>query len=278
MARLLALLTTAAAYVTQQPKSVAPGRTAPRSSIVLGPQSVPQVPYSPPGAEQGQHMYVDIYQALYRDRIMLVGNFLDEEQANSLIALLLFMRFEDPRKPISIYFNVPGALMKPCLAVYDTLRTLECPVTTVNLGLATGMGAFLCGAGTKGMRYALPNARFLMQRTGLDDPYQGQASDIGLMVRENLRDNDRMEKALVTMTGHPLEKIKKDMHRPASAIRGGRIVAGISPKRCSRRSRDFYLSAHEAVQYGLIDKVLIPQPKGMGGGGLGLGDGLSSFV
>ena len=127
--------------------------------------------------------------------------------------LLLFMRFEDPRKPISIYFNVPGALMKPCLAVYDTLRTLECPVTTVNLGLATGMGAFLCGAGTKGMRYALPNARFLMQRTGLDDPYQGQASDIGLMVRENLRDNDRMEKALVTMTGHPLEKIKKDMSR-----------------------------------------------------------------
>ena len=102
------------------------------------------------------------------------------------------MRFEDPRKPISIYFNVPGALMKPCLAVYDTLRTLECPVTTVNLGLGTGMGAFLCCAGTKGMRYALPNARFLMQRTGLDDPYQGQASDIGLMVRENLRDNDRM--------------------------------------------------------------------------------------
>ena len=117
MARLLALLTTAAAYVTQQPKSVTPGRTSPRSSIVLGPQSVPQVPYSPPGAEQGQHMYVDIYQALYRDRIMLVGNFLDEEQANSLIALLLFMRFQDPRKPISIYFNVPGALMKPCLAV-----------------------------------------------------------------------------------------------------------------------------------------------------------------
>ena len=140
------------------------------------------------------------------------------------------MRFEDPRKPISIYFNVPGALMKPCLAVYDTLRTLECPVTTVNLGLATGMGAFLCGAGTKGMRYALPNARFLMQRTGLDDPYQGQASDIGLMVRENLRDNDRMEKALVQMTGHPLEKIKKDMHRPASAIRGGRIVAGIASR------------------------------------------------
>ena len=86
MARLLALLTTAAAYVTTPHARLAPGRTSPRSSIVLGPQSVPQVPYSPPGAEQGQHMYVDIYQALYRDRIMLVGNFLDEEQANSLIA------------------------------------------------------------------------------------------------------------------------------------------------------------------------------------------------
>ena len=86
MARLLLLLTTAAAYVTTQPRSLTPGRTSKRSKIVLGPQSVPQVPYSPPGDEQGQHMYVDIYQALYRDRIMLVGNFLDEEQANSLIA------------------------------------------------------------------------------------------------------------------------------------------------------------------------------------------------
>ena len=88
MARLsiIALLTTATAYVTTPPAKLTPGRTSKRSQVVLGPQSVPQVPYSPPGAEQGQHMYVDIYQALYRDRIMLVGNFLDEEQANSLIA------------------------------------------------------------------------------------------------------------------------------------------------------------------------------------------------
>ena len=196
-------------------------------------------------------MFVDIYQRLYRDRIMLVGNFLDEEQANSLIAVLLYLRFEDPKKPISIYFNVPGALMKPCLAVYDTLQTLECPVTTVNLGLATGMGAFLCGAGTKGCRYALPNARFLMQRTGLDDPFQGQASDIGLVVRENLRDNDRMEKALVKMTGNSIDVIQQDM------------------------KRDFYLSAHEAVQYGLIDKVLIPQPKNFGDKSAVLGLGLT---
>jgi len=244
----VALCAAAVAYAPRRrPTLRATRRPAARSPVTMMPQSVPQVPYRPPGSESD--MWVDIYQRLYRDRILLVGNFLDEEQANSLIATLLYLRFDDPRKEISIYFNVPGALMKPCLAVYDTLQSLECPVTTVNLGLATGMGAFLCGAGTKGQRFALPNARFLMQRTGLDDPYQGQASDIGLIVRENLRDNDRVEKALVKMTGNPLSQIQEDMRR------------------------DFYLSAHEAVQYGLIDKVLIPQRKGAGGT-LSLGSGL----
>ena len=145
------------------------------------------------------------------------------------------MRFEDPRKPISIYFNVPGALMKPCLAVYDTLRTLECPVTTVNLGLATGMGAFLCGAGTKGMRYALPNARFLMQRTGLDDPYQGQASDIGLMVRENLRDNDRMAR---TRRLHDIAAVASSWFRESSFATASapRLPRSITPS--ARRKLD----------------------------------------
>ncbi|KAJ8610015.1 hypothetical protein CTAYLR_006641 [Chrysophaeum taylorii] len=204
--------------------------------IVMMPQNVPQVPYQPPGTDQ--HMFVDIYQRLYRDRILLVGNFLDEEQCNTLVAVLLYLKYENPNKPISIYMNVPGALMKPCLAVYDTIQQLSCPVSTINLGLCTGMSAFLCSAGTKGMRYSLPNARFLMQRTGLDDPYQGTAADIGLVVKENLRDNDRVEKALAQMTGQSIETIKRDMQR------------------------DFYLSAYEAVQYGLIDKVLIPQTGG----------------
>jgi len=202
---------------------------------------VPQVPYQIPGTDQ--FMFVDVFQRLYRDRIILVGSFLDEEACNNLIATLLYLKFDNIHKPISIYFNSPGALIKPCLAVYDTIQTLPCPVSTVNLGLSTGLGAFLCGAGTKGMRYALPNARFLMQRTGLDDPYQGQASDIGLVVKENLRDNDRVERGLAQMTGQSLETVKRDMQR------------------------DFYLSSHEAVQYGLIDKVLIPQtmaPPGMG--------------
>jgi len=203
--------------------------------MTMMPQQVPQVPYQPPGTDY--IMWTDIYQRLYRDRVLLVSNFIDEDKANNLIATLLYLKYDSPSKPISIYFNVAGALMKPCLAVYDTIRTLDCPISTVNLGLATGMGAFLCGAGTKGMRYSLPNARFLMQRTGLDDPYQGQATDIGLIVSENLRDNDRVERALAQMTGQSLETIKRDM------------------------SRDFYLNGQEAVNYGLIDRVLYPAPK-----------------
>lgn len=208
-------------------------RRAPsRQKIVMMPQGVPQVPYQPPGTNS--HMYIDIFSRLYRDRVLLVGNFIDEEQANRLVAILLYLKYQDPEGAISIYFNVPGALLKPCLAVYDTIRSLPCEVSTLNLGLATGMGAFLCGAGTKGMRYALPNARFLMQRTGLDDPYEGSASDIGLIVRENMRDNDRVEKELAIMTGQSVEVIKNDM------------------------ARDFYLSSEEAVEYGLIDRVLYP--------------------
>ena len=212
-------------------------RSSNRERVTMMPQGVPQVPYQPPGSDY--IMWTDIYQRLYRERVLLVGNFLDEDQANQLIAILLYLRYDSPSKPISIYFNVPGALMKPCLAIFDTIQSLSCPVSTVNLGLATGMGAFLCGAGTKGMRYALPNARFLMQRTGLDDPYQGQATDIGLIVQENKRDNDRMERALAIITGQSVETIKSDL------------------------KRDFYLSADEAVKYGLIDSVLVPQPKSM---------------
>ena len=128
--------------------------------------------------------------------------------------------------------------MKPTMAVYDTIQSLDCEVETLNLGLATGMGAFLCAAGTKGLRYALPNARFLLQKTGLDDPFQGQASDIGLKVADNVADNQRMAKALAQMTGNTYEKVSQDLER------------------------DFYLSAFEAREYGLVDKVSCrPRPR-----------------
>lgn len=168
----------------------------------------------------------------------MVGKFIDDEYANEIISIILYMRKEDPRRDISIYFNVPGALLRPSLAIYDLLQQTKqnCNIETVNLGLCTGMGAFLCAAGTKGKRSAMPNARFLLQRTGLDDAVRGQAADIVLEVKNIKGCNDRMENELSNLTGQPVERIQKDLRR------------------------DFYLSSDEAVQYGLIDQVLLPAP------------------
>ena len=175
---------------------------------------------------------------MYRDRTMFVSKFIDEEAANEIISIILYMRKEDPRRDISIYFNVPGAILRPALAIYDLIEQTKenCDVETVNLGLCTGMGAFLCGAGTKGKRSAMPNSRFLLQRTGLDQPIRGQAVDIALEVKNIKTWNDRMENELSKLTGQSVETIQKDL------------------------KRDFYLNSYEAVQYGLIDQVLKPAP------------------
>lgn len=190
----------------------------------------------PPGGQVAQ--FVDLYSAMYRDRTLMISKFIDEEAANEIISIILYMRKEDARKDISIYFNVPGALLRPSLAIYDLLQQTKesCDVETVNLGLCTGMGAFLCAAGTKGKRSAMPNSRFLLQRTGLDEVIRGQATDIVLEVKNIKTWNDRTEKELAGLTGQPLERIQEDL------------------------KRDFYLGADEAVQYGLIDQVLLPAP------------------
>lgn len=201
------------------------------------PTSTPMVPYKPPGSDVAQ--FVDIYSRMMRDRILLVGKFIDEAAANEIISILLFLRKEDSTGPITLYFNVPGAQLRPALAIYDLIcQTREnCEISTVNLGLCTGMGALLCGAGTKGRRCAMPNSRFLLQRTGMETPFQGQASDIGLEVSNMKVMNDKMEKELSKMTGQTVEQVLEDM------------------------TRDFYLSSEEAVRYGLIDKVLLPAPR-----------------
>jgi len=192
------------------------------------------VPWQPPGSDYAQ--FVDIYSRLYRDRIMLIGDFIDEQAANNIISILLYLRKENREGKITLYLNVPGAHLRPALAVYDVIQQCaqDCEISTLNLGMATGMGAFLCGAGTRGLRCAMPNARFLLQRTGMETPFQGQASDIGLEVQNLKKANDRMEAELAKMTGQALAKIQKDL------------------------KRDFYLSSEEAVAYGLIDHVLIP--------------------
>lgn len=201
------------------------------------PTETPMVPYRPPGSDYAQ--FIDINSRMYRDRIMMINQYIDENAANEIISIMLYLRKEDPTGPVTFYFNVPGAQLRPALAVYDLIVQFRqsCEITTVNLGLCTGMGALLCGAGTSGRRCAMPNSRFLLQRTGMEAPFQGQASDIALEVKNMKTMNDNMEKALSKMTGHSQEKILDDLRR------------------------DFYLSSDEAVRYGLIDKVLLPARK-----------------
>lgn len=170
---------------------------------------------------------------------MLLGKFIDQQEANQIISILLYLKKEDPEKKITLYFNCPGAELRPALAVYDTIMQCKesCDISTLNLGLATGMASLLCGCGTKGMRSAMPNARFLLQRVGLEQPFQGQASDIGLEVSSMKKSNDNMERELAKMTGRSVTEVRNDMRR------------------------DFYLSSDEAVTYGLIDRVLVPNNK-----------------
>merc|ERR1712232_199894 len=192
------------------------------------------VPYKPPGSDYAQ--FVDINTRMLRDRTMMICKFIDEEVANEIISMLLYLRRESMNEPIDIYLNCPGALLRPGLAIYDLIcQTREkFEVRTVNLGLCAGIGALLVGAGTKGSRRAMPNSRFLLQHTGMENPFQGQASDIGLEVKSVVKSNERLDFELNKMTGQPIPKIRQDMER------------------------DFYLFADEAVRYGLIDEVLLP--------------------
>jgi ATP-dependent Clp protease protease subunit len=175
---------------------------------------------------------------MYKDRTLMIHRFIDDEAANSIISILLYLRKESMHAPISIYLNVPGGWLRPSLALYDLIQNTQqhCEVRTCNLGLCAGMGAMLCAAGTKGQRAAMPNSRFVLSRTGMDKVFRGQATDIALEVKNNKLWNNRMESELSGLTNQPLEKIQQDM------------------------KRDYFLSSDEAVQYGLIDQVLLPSP------------------
>lgn len=167
---------------------------------------------------------------------MMINTFIDDNAANNIISIMLYLRNESPRDKISMYFNVPGAYLRPSLAIYDLIQNTKqkCEIETVNLALCAGMGSMLCAAGTKGKRSGMPNSRFLLQRTGMDQVFQGQATDIALEVKNVKLWNDRMENELSILTGQKLNTIQNDL------------------------KRDFYLTSDEAVQYGLIDRVLLP--------------------
>lgn len=214
-------------------------RRSPASSasvLSMAGGQVPVVPYFPDKQKKrDNYIWMDIYNALGRDRTLFVGRYLDDEACNQLIGSLIWLQGQSDTLPITMYFNVPGSQTKPALAVFDVMRRMKCPIKTINIGLTVGMGALLCSVGTTGERMALPNARFLMSRTGLDDGIQGQASDLRLHVIEVLKDNERAVKELAKLCGQPTIKLEQDL------------------------KRDFYLTAAEAAAYGLIDKVMMPE-------------------
>lgn len=144
---------------------------------------VPYVPYFPRKGSK-DYMWMDIYNALGRDRTLFVSRYLDDESCNQLIASLIWLQSDNKNDPITMYFNVPGAVSKPAMAVFDVMQRMKCPLVTINTGLTVGIGALLCAAGTPGKRSAMPNARFLISKTGIDDGTEGQAIDINLQVQE----------------------------------------------------------------------------------------------
>jgi len=172
----------------------------------------------------------DIYSRLLRERIIFLGTGIDDQVADSMVAQLLFLEAEDPEKDIQIYINSPGGSVTAGLAIYDTMQQVAPDVVTICYGLAASMGAFLLSGGTKGKRLALPNARIMIhQPLG---GAQGQAVDIEIQAREILFLKDTLNGLMAEHTGQPLEKIAEDT------------------------DRDYFLSPAEAVQYGLIDRVV----------------------
>jgi ATP-dependent Clp protease protease subunit len=193
------------------------------------PIGTPSVPYRLPGSQYER--WVDIYTRLGVERILFLGQEVTDGIANSLVAQMLYLDSEDSSKPIYLYINSPGGSVTAGLAIYDTMQYVKSDVVTICVGLAASMGAFLLAAGTKGKRLALPHSRIMIHQP-LGGTSQRQASDIEIEAREILRIKDMLNQSMADMTGQPLEKIAKDT------------------------DRDYFLSAAEAKEYGLIDRVI----------------------
>ena len=177
----------------------------------------------------------DIFSRLLKDRIIFLGTQINDQVANTIIAQLLYLESEDSEKEISIYINSPGGVITSGLAIYDTMQYIRAPVSTICLGQAASMGAFLLSSGTTGKRYALPNARIMVhQPLG---GAQGQASDIQIQAQEIQRLKDKLNAILADQTGQSLEKISLDT------------------------DRDRYMTAEEAKEYGLIDEEMYPSDR-----------------
>jgi len=196
------------------------------------PIGVPKVPYRMPGEQYTQ--WIDIYNRLYRERIIFLGRDIDDEIANQIIAVMLYLDSEDPGKDIVLYINSPGGIITSGMAIYDTMQHIKSDVVTICVGLAASMGSFLLTAGTKGKRLALPHSRIMIHQPS--GGTRGQATDIEIEAREILRIRHHLNNIYAERTGQPVSKIEKDM------------------------DRDFFMSAEEAKEYGLIDRVIEDRP------------------
>ena len=193
------------------------------------PIGTPSVPYRLPGSQMER--WVDIYTRLGVERILFLGSEVNDSVANSLVAQMLYLDSEDSSKPIYLYINSPGGSVTAGLAIYDTIQYVKSEVVTICVGLAASMGAFLLAAGTKGKRVALPHSRIMIHQP-LGGTSRRQASDIEIEAREILRMKEMLNRSLADMSGQSFEKIEKDT------------------------DRDYFLSAEEAKEYGLIDRVI----------------------
>ncbi|HYB91598.1 MAG TPA: ATP-dependent Clp endopeptidase proteolytic subunit ClpP [Candidatus Binataceae bacterium] len=187
------------------------------------------VPYVIEQTGRSERSY-DIYSRLLKDRIVFVGGPVTDDLANLVTAQLLFLESEDPDREINMYINSPGGSVTAGLAIYDTMEFVRPPVSTLCVGQAASMGAVLLAAGAKGRRYALPHARILIHQ--LSGGFEGQAADIEIHAREALRQREVMNQILAQHTGQPIERVGKDT------------------------DRDNFMSAQQAVEYGLIDDVI----------------------
>ncbi|MBR5226278.1 MAG: ATP-dependent Clp protease proteolytic subunit [Clostridia bacterium] len=197
------------------------------NSLYYEPSVIEKTPY-------GERSY-DVYSRLLKDRVVFLRGEVNEQLANSIVAQLLFLEMEDPDAEISMYINSPGGSVTDGMAIYDTMRYIRPKIRTVCLGMAASMGAFLLMAGEPGMRYALPNAEVMIHQPS--GGAHGQATDVQLHAQWLLRTKTKMNQLMSEMTGQPLEKIAADVER------------------------DYFMTAQEALEYGIIDKIFDPRTK-----------------
>ncbi|HWL74447.1 MAG TPA: ATP-dependent Clp endopeptidase proteolytic subunit ClpP [Burkholderiaceae bacterium] len=196
----------------------------------MEPQGLGMVPIVIEQSGRGERAY-DIYSRLLRDRVVFIVGPVTEQTANLVVAQLLFLESENPDKDISLYINSPGGSVSAGFAIYDTMQFVKPDVSSICIGVAASMGAFLLAAGAKGKRYSLPNSRIMIHQPM--GGVQGQAADIEIHAKEILYLRERLNKILAERTGQPVEKIAKDT------------------------DRDNFMSADDAVKYGLIDKIFV---------------------